>query len=129
MTSLPPLFSCTLPFPPSVNSLFGNRGGQQRFKSGGYKTWLKNCPRLEPIGINFPVSIRYTFFWPCKRNRDGGNGLKAPLDYLVSEGVLKDDNWRIVAAESWGHGGVVKKHEARVEIEIFPYSQSNPSPA
>ena len=49
--------------------------------------------------------------------RDGQNYMKVPLDYLVNQGVLTDDNYSYVASENWKHGGVDKLN-ARVEIEI-----------
>lgn len=110
----------TLPFPVSNNALFGNRGGQQRFKSQKYKEWLISCPELDKLNLIGPLHIHYRFYWPCSRARDGQNYFKGITDYLVSSGVIQDDNWRIIASESWNHGGVVKKHLARVEIEISP---------
>jgi Holliday junction resolvase RusA-like endonuclease len=110
----------TLPFPPSVNALFGGGSRQKRFPSKKYKEWLKSCPNLEGVGqpINHSVTVIYRFFWPDNRVRDGGNYIKAPLDYLVNQGVLEDDNWHIVEAELWKHNGVDKANP-RVEIEII----------
>jgi Holliday junction resolvase RusA-like endonuclease len=100
-----------LPFPPSVNGLYGGGSGQKRFPSKLYKAWL------EALGISQPVTVCYTFTWPDRRCRDGQNFIKAPLDYLVNSETLKDDNWLIVTSETWKHVGV-DKNNARVEIEI-----------
>lgn len=108
----------TLPFPPSVNGLYGGGSGQKRFPSKKYKEWLFLCPTLEPLGISQRVRIAYTFAFPDLRVRDGQNYMKAPLDYLVNEGVLQDDNWNLVVGEEWNHVGIDRKN-ARVEIEII----------
>ncbi len=107
-----------LPFPPSVNGLYGGGSGQKRFPSKRYKQWLSQCPELEALNISQPVKIVYTFYWPDKRVRDGQNFLKAPLDYLVNQHVLDDDNWSIVTSETWCHSGVDKKN-GRVEVVII----------
>ncbi len=107
-----------LPFPPSVNGLYGGGSGQKRFPSKKYKQWLHHCPTLEAINLKGPVKIYYTFYWPDKRIRDGQNYLKAPLDFLVNQGVLVDDNWNIVISETWDHIGIDKVNP-RVVIEII----------
>lgn len=114
-----------LPFPPSVNQLYGGGSRQKRFPTKKYKEWLASCPTLEPLNIDYPVKIFYTFTWPDKRKRDGGNFLKAPLDFLVNQGVLEDDNWQIVTSEIWKHMGVMPDH-AGVEIEIQRVSGGTP---
>ncbi|PSL23453.1 RusA family crossover junction endodeoxyribonuclease [Dyadobacter jiangsuensis] len=106
-----------LPFPPSVNSLFGGGSKQKRFPSKKYKAWKAACPQLEAAGISTPVHIHYTFAWPCRRKRDGQSYFKAVTDYLVSQGVIADDNYEIVDSESWDHVGVDKTNP-RVEIRI-----------
>lgn len=106
-----------LPFPPSVNGLYGGGSGQKRFPSKKYKAWLAKCPELHRLGIDEPVKITYVFAWPDRRRRDGQNYMKATLDYLVNCGVLKDDNWDIVTSEEWKHVGVDKANP-RVEVVI-----------
>jgi len=106
----------TLPLPPSVNGLFGGGSKQKRFPSKAYKAWKAICPELPKLAINKPVHIHYRFYWPDNRRRDGQSYLKAATDQLVRGGVLIDDNWQIVASESWDHGGVSKP--ARVDIYI-----------
>ena len=119
------IFKTRLPFPVSVNGLYGGGSGQKRFPSKKYKAWLQSCPTLEPLGIDYPVKIIYTFSWPDKRRRDLGNYTKAPLDFLVNQGVLKDDNWEIVTCEILKHDGV-KKDNPGVLIEILRASDDTP---
>lgn len=111
-------FSCTLPFPPSVNSLFGGGSKQKRFPSKKYKDWRAACPNLEPLGISTPCLVRYMFWLPDNRKRDLSNYLKAPEDYLVSQGVLADDNHQIVVAIALAVGGI-DKTRPRVEIKVW----------
>ena len=108
----------TLPFPPSVNSLYGGGSAQKRFPSAKYKAWLKLCPKLAALGFYSPLKIIYTFTWPDKRIRDGQNYMKAPLDFLVNQGVLTDDNYNVVISETWVHSGVDKLNP-KCEIEII----------
>lgn len=112
------MYKFILPFPPSVNALYGGGSGQKRFPSKKYKAWLAICPELIPQALNQLVKIVYTFAWPDRRIRDGQNYQKATLDYLVNQGVLKDDNWNIVCGETWNHVGVDKQNP-RVEVVII----------
>lgn len=100
------LYSCTLPFPPSVNGLFNGGSSQQRFKSKRYKEWLKSCPELREMNINEPVSVEYIFTFPDKRDRDLSNFCKAPEDFLVNSNVLTDDNYKIVTKVLLRHEGI-----------------------
>ncbi len=115
------MIKITLPFPPSTNSLFGGGSNQQRFKSKGYKEWLAKCPRLRPEAICEPVYVAYVFYSKDNRARDCSNYLKAPEDYLVSQGVIQDDNWRIVSRISAEYAGIDKLNP-RVEITISALS-------
>jgi len=107
----------TLPFPPSVNSLFGGGSKQKRFPSKKYKEWLRSCPELESLRLSNEVAIEYTFAFPDKRVRDGQNYLKAVTDYLTKQGVIQDDNWKIVVSEIWNHMGVDRENP-RVEVTV-----------
>ncbi len=113
------LFSCTLPLPPSVNSLFGGGSGQKRFPSKKYKEWLKMCEYVHTDSLNAEcVSMRYTFFWPDNRARDLSNYIKAAEDFIVKRGVIKDDCWQVVSRIDLISGGI-DKARPRVEIEVF----------
>ena len=105
-----------LPFPPSVNGLYA--GKSHRYKSKAYRNWLDVCPELEALEIDYPIKILYTFWWPDNRKRDGQNYLKAPLDYLVSQGVFADDCWQVISSEAWQHKGV-HKGESKMECLIL----------
>lgn len=111
------LYTCTLPFPVSVNQLYGGGSGQQRFKTKKYNAWLKSCPELRELNIDEPVSVEYIFTLPDNRDRDITNYVKCAEDYLVSQKVLKDDNHKIVKKVLIRYEGV-KKESPKVEVVI-----------
>jgi len=112
------LFSCTLPFPPSVNALFGGGSDQKRFPSKAYKAWLAKCPKLEPRNISSQVLVMYELWLPDKRKRDLTNHVKAPEDFLVNSFVLADDNFEIVRSVVVNFIAIDKSNP-RVEVSIF----------
>jgi crossover junction endodeoxyribonuclease RusA len=114
------IFYCTLPFPPSVNGLFGGGSKQRRFPSKQYKAWQQASPDLilpEDGMIDYPVAITYTFYLPDKRKRDLSNYIKAPEDYLVKHCIIEDDNHTIVVKTILEFGGI-DRDNPRVEISI-----------
>jgi len=109
-----------LPFCPSSNTAYPTivRGGKSfRIKSAKLKEWIRDAPDLEGIEVSGKVTISYMIFFPDNRIRDGQNYMKVPLDYLVSQGVLKDDNRKYVCGEQWYDGGNDKENP-RIEITI-----------
>lgn len=112
------LYSITLPFPPSVNALFGGGSAQRRFPTKQYKEWLLRCPQVtNRPRINTPVSVYYDFYMPDNRLRDLGNYEKAVTDWLVKSEILEDDNHNIIKKVTLNFCSVQKGH-ARVEIMI-----------
>lgn len=106
-----------LPFPPASNNLFPTGKNNRRFKSKRYKAWLAICPEITDIKFEGMVTVSYLIYFPNDRICDGQSYMKAPLDYIVAQGVLKDDNRRIVKGEQWMDGGIDKKNP-RVEMMI-----------
>lgn len=111
------IYQFRLPFPVSVNQIYGGGSGQKRFPSKKYKSWLASCPKLHPAQIDYPVNMEYIFSWPDNRDRDISNYIKGAEDYIVKSGVLKDDNWKIVSSILIRHAGVIKEHPG-VEVII-----------
>jgi crossover junction endodeoxyribonuclease RusA len=111
----------TLPFPPSVNSLFGGGSAQKRFPSKKYKEWQKLCETIktEPFKAE-RVSVCYTFYWPDNRARDLTNYVKAPEDFLVKRGIIADDSWTVVKHVELLSGGVSKEYP-RVDIALTAF--------
>lgn len=110
------MIKITLPFPPSVNSLFGGGSAQKRFPSKKYKAWLLSCPKLTAYGQN-NVHLKYTYYFPDARERDSENYVKAVTDFLVKQGVLVNDSWKEIKSMLIIPAGIDRENP-RVEIEI-----------
>lgn len=107
----------TLPFPPSVNSLFANRQrgpALRRGPRGGrvatprYRAWQSEADmtvmaaRIRPIsGL---VNVEVMLHPPNGVRRDCDNHLKPILDCLVRMHILPADDMRVVkrTAATWG---------------------------
>lgn len=93
-----------LPFPPSVNGMFN--GKSRRFKSDGYKSWLKEAKIDLDIakykaGFSWKnykgkVEVHMLLRAPDKRVQDVDNRIKAVLDFLVTHKVIEGDDSRYV---------------------------------
>lgn len=88
----------TLPFPPSVNTMYRNVAGRGRVTSGAYQRWkdaadgaLWTQSRKPIIG---PVSITITL--QDKGRFDVDNRTKAAIDFLVRHGIIPDDDRTVV---------------------------------
>lgn len=112
-------FKITLPFPPSVNGMFAQnkKNAKLRFKTKEYKAWLASCPELDDYKCDGQCTISYLIFFPDDRIRDGQNYMKAPLDYLCAQGVIEDDNRRIVKGEQWIDGDI-DRDNPRIVITV-----------
>lgn len=69
--------------------------------------------------IDYPVNVKCLYFMPTRRRVDLVNLEEATLDILVRYGVLKDDNYTVVASMD-GSRVLYDKENARTEIEICP---------
>ena len=89
-----------LPFPPSVNNLFLNVRGRGRVPSARYRDWRQaastSARAQQPAPVEGRVSLSFDFRAPDRRLRDLDNLLKAPIDLLVSEGLIGADNNSVV---------------------------------
>lgn len=109
----------SLPFPPSSNMAYPTvkRGNKiVRVKSERLNEWIKKCPELDVV-FDGECTVSYRMYFPDDRVRDGQSYMKVSLDYLVKQGVLKDDNRFIVRGEQWVDCGNDKENP-RVEIVI-----------
>jgi len=93
------LFQCTLPIPPSVNNLFVNARGRGRYPSKKYTAWKKAAlaaflPKRPNAVIERPIEIVIRMSTKCRSDLD--NIAKAPIDFLVQNGVIQNDNRAIV---------------------------------
>lgn len=67
--------------------------------------------------IDYPVNVRALFYMPTRRVVDLVNLEEALLDVLVTYGILKDDNFKIVASMD-GSRVLYDKEKPRTEIWI-----------
>jgi len=88
-----------------------------RVKSKRLKDWLKSCGDFSNIDRFEKCTVSYKMFFPDDRIRDGQSYLKPVLDWIVSQGILEDDNRRIVKGEQWICCGIDRENP-RVEITI-----------
>jgi crossover junction endodeoxyribonuclease RusA len=90
----------TLPFPPSVNSMFLNVPGKGRIKSKEYKAWtteaLWSLKAQKARPVEGEVSIWIGLVAPSKRAMDASNRIKSVEDILVAGGVIQDDSGKYV---------------------------------
>lgn len=117
-------YKIILPFPPSSNTAYPTvRTGRslRRIKSDALKKWQTKAQKaLHGVPeIKDKVNIIYLMYFPDNRQRDGQNYMKAPLDLLVQNKILQDDNRNYVAAEAWQDKGT-NKENPRIEIIIKP---------
>ena len=93
----------TLPFPPSVNSMFANsfnKSGKGRFKSKAYKAWTKaagqelQIQRPRRTRGNIDLNIAFAASQRVHRGQklDISNHIKAVEDLLVQHGIIEDDS-------------------------------------
>ena len=69
------------------------------------------------IPIDFPVNIKCIFYMPNNRPCDLTNHLESIDDVMVKAGLLKDDNYKILASHD-GSRVLVDKNNPRTEVEI-----------
>lgn len=67
--------------------------------------------------IDFPVNVKCIFYMPTNRLCDLTNHLEAIDDVMVKAGLLKDDNYKILASHD-GSRVMVDKNNPRTEVEI-----------
>ena len=110
----------SMPFPCSVNSMFGQAPGMQRYPSKAYKAWQTaaewQLATARHHRVPGPVHLLFEFEERDKRQRDLTNYLKGPEDMLVKMNLIDGD-----------HSAVVRHVEAKwadvigVRITITPW--------
>lgn len=94
-----------LPFPPGVNNLFKNTG-RGRARTARYEAWAYEAGlklrRQRPGSIPGHFRVEMTFDRPDQRRRDLDGLAKAPLDLLVTLGVIADDSLAQEIILRWG---------------------------
>lgn len=120
------MISFTIPLPPiskkNSQQIAINQQTRKPFimPSKKYKEYEQAALWFIPkqrAAINMPVNIKCLFYMPTKRLCDLTNLLEAVDDVLVKAGLLKDDNYTIVASHD-GSRVLYDKNNPRTEIEI-----------
>ena len=97
------------------------RGGRPIIlPSEKYKEYEESALYLIPkrqTPIDFPVNVKCIFYMPTNRVCDLTNHLEAIDDVMVKAGILKDDNYKIVASHD-GSRVMVDRDRPRTEVEI-----------
>lgn len=83
--------------------------------------YLKPKPD-EPI--NFPIHIKYLFYMKTHRKVDESNLVESIDDILVKEGIIEDDNSRILKHHD-GTRVLYDKQNPRTEIYIYAEEEEN----
>ncbi len=102
MTEAPTVFWARIPNPPSTNNLFAN-GKKGRYPTKAYDQWRQEAGwelKLQKPP-SFAGKVEISLAVPRNGRRDLDNHLKAPLDLLVSHGVIKDDSLIEKVAVTW----------------------------
>lgn len=100
MAATSPVLAFTVPFPPSVNTLY--TGKERRRKSERYEKWCREArqfitalkadnPGLQTIDFSVGAWYRHGEF-SDKKTRDAENYAKAISDLLKDEKILLDDS-------------------------------------
>lgn len=95
-------------------------------QSDRYLAYERDC--LWQIGakykqnIDYPISLKCVYFRKSRHRVDLSNLLSATCDILVAAGVIKDDDFKVVASMD-GSRVRYDKDNPRVEIEITKYEE------
>jgi len=96
------MLKLSLPYPPTLNTLYPTGKNNRRFKSKKYTAWIKTAESafyeqhphflVAPVPtIKGKVEVQMFFGRPDKRRRDLANLEKAVSDFLVNVGAIQDD--------------------------------------
>lgn len=106
-----------------INRKTGRRFVRQSDQYNDFETaasyYLQPKPKKP---IDYPVTVKCTFWMPTRRKVDKSNLEAAVHDILVKYGILEDDN-RDVLASTDGSRVYYDKTNPRVEIEISPLQE------
>lgn len=109
-----------LPRPKSVNSLYGQRGGQQRYKTKAYKAYSLDCALMiaqqRPGCVDGPYWLEITLR-RFGNSGDLGNYEKGISDALVENSVLSDDIHARGILMTWGEPGSEQVCRCRIYDE------------
>lgn len=93
-----------LPFPITLSACFKNVRGNGRAATDRYTAYKAEAARMilaqGAPKVSGPVVVEVALTAPDRRKRDADNLMKCLFDTLVHNGVIEDDNNRVVVAFS-----------------------------
>lgn len=91
-----------------------------------YQDYERDAMWFIPKGkqIDYPVNVKCLFYMPTKRLCDLTNMLEAVDDVMVKAGLLKDDNYKIIASHD-GSRVLYDKFNPRTEVYIERITECN----
>lgn len=107
------MISVTVPFPPSVNHLYGNRRRGGKFIKPAGRQFRNDVAVMclqSHVRTTGKVALTIHAYPPDNRRRDLDNLLKALLDALQAAGAIENDNLIRKLSIEWCHirtGGMV----------------------
>lgn len=93
--------------------------------SAQYKKYEKDCEKYiktPSTPIDYPVTVKCTYYMKARRKVDLSNLIEATDDILTKYKVLKDDNRNIIASHD-GSRVYYDKENPRTIIEITKYEE------
>lgn len=92
------MISLTLPIPPSLNNMFGNKKvGKGRYKTKPYTDWIDRALiAIRNAGVTPEKKIKFfklVIFLPAKMRGDGDNRPKGIFDILKRAKIIVDDRY------------------------------------
>ena len=76
----------------------------------------------QSASIDSPVNVKCLFYMPTARSCDLTNLLEAIDDIMVKAGLLKDDNYKIIAAHD-GSRVHIDRSNPRTEVYITNFTE------
>lgn len=91
-----------------------------------YKRYEQDCRLfMQPLGIGYPVNVQAHFYMPSLRRVDLTNLNEALHDALVRNGLLSEDNCRVIVSSD-GSRVFYDKENPRTEVIITRTEPSFP---
>jgi len=114
--------SITLPYPPSVNSIWrqiviGNRPRTILSRRG--RDYYASLPKFDDQAVDGDVHVTVDVYPPDRRRRDLDNVLKVVLDSITKMGAIHDDS-QIKRIQAAMHDPLPT---ARIDISIEPMTR------
>lgn len=84
----------SLPFPPTVNHMFGQAGTRKYLKKSGHEFRKSVSESVAELGISLGdirLAVFVSLFAPTRRAYDIDNRIKSLLDALQHAGLFEDD--------------------------------------